>query len=143
MGGWDNTTDVVGEESMTDLIVDEEKIAALEQAGLLKGRYYIVLEPLEDENEDEDGFAVRAYATRDTQVEIDGEKMFDPTYGILQGLLGAVYENFDDLYDMGLERVTLEALGEVVPEEELKPEHKDRIKSMEGNVIMADFGNLQ
>ena len=101
---------------MSDLIVDDEKIAALEQAGLLKGRYYIVLEPLEDENEDEDGFAIRAYATRDTQVEIDGEKMFDPTYVILQGLLGAVHENFDDLYDMGLERVTLDALGEVVPE---------------------------
>ena len=58
---------------MSDLIIDDEKIAALEQAGLLKGRYYIVLEPLEDENEDEDGFAIRAYATRDTQVEVDGE----------------------------------------------------------------------
>jgi len=128
---------------MTDLIVDEEKIAALEQAGLLKGRYYIVLEPLEDENEDEDGFAIRAYATRDTQVEVDGTTMFDPTYVILQGLLGAVHEDFDNLYDMGLERVTLEALGEVVPEEELKPEHRDRIKSMEGNVITAKFGELQ
>ena len=140
MGGWDNTTGMVGEESMT---IDDEKIAALEQAGLLKGRYYIILEPLEDENEDEDGFAIRAYATRDTQVEVDGEKTFDPTYVILQGLLGAVYENFDDLYDMGLERVTLEALGEVVPEEELKPEHRERIKSMEGNVITAKFGALQ
>lgn len=143
MGGWDNTTGVVGEESMTDLILDEEKIAALEQAGLLKGRYYIVLEPLEDENEDEDGFAVRAYATRDTEVATEDGKTFDPTYVVLQGLLGAIYENFDDLYDMGLERVTLEALGEVVPEEELKPEHRDRIKSMEGNVITAKFGALQ
>ena len=128
---------------MTDLTIDEDKLIALEQAGLLKGRYYIVLEPVDDEDEDEDGFAIRAYATRDTQVEIDGEKMFDPTYVILQGLLGAVHENFDDLYDMGLERVTLEALGEVVPEEELKPEHRERIKSMEGNVITAKFGELQ
>jgi len=128
---------------MTDLTIDEDKLIALEQAGLLKGRYYIVLEPVDDEDEDEDGFAIRAYATRDTQVEVDGEKMFDPTYVILQGLLGAVHENFDDLYDMGLERVTLEALGEVVPEEELKPEHRDRIKSMEGNVITAKFGELQ
>jgi len=134
---------VVGEESMTDLTVDYEKLVALEQAGLLKGRYYIVLEPLEDENEDEDGFAIRAYATRDTQTEIDGEKMFDPTYVILQGLLGAVHEDFDNLYEMGLERVTLEALGEVVSEEELKPEHRDRIKGMEGNVITAKFGELQ
>jgi len=128
---------------MTDLIIDQEKLAALEQAGLLKGRYYIVLEPLEDEDGDEDGFAIRAYATRDTQVEVDGTTMFDPTYVILQGLLGAVHEDFDNLYDMGLERVTLEALGEVVPEEELKPEHRDRIKSMEGNVITAKFGELQ
>lgn len=128
---------------MTDLILDEERLAALEQAGLLKGRYYIVLEPNDNEDDDEDGFAIRAYATRDTQTEIDGEKKVDPTYVILQGLLGAVYENFDDLYDMGLERVTLEALGEVVPEEELKPEHRERIKSMEGNVITANFGELQ
>ena len=128
---------------MTDLIMDQEKLAALEQAGLLKGRYYIVLEPLEDEDGDEDGFAIRAYATRDTQVEVDGTTVFDPTYVILQGLLGAVHEDFDNLYDMGLERVTLEALGEVVPEEELKPEHRDRIKSMEGNVITAKFGELQ
>jgi len=134
---------VVGEESMTDLTIDDDKLIALEQAGLLKGRYYIVLEPLEDENEDEDGFAVRAYATRDTVVETEDGKTFDPTYVILQGLLGAVYENFDDLYDMGLERVTLEALGEIVPEEELKPEHRERIKSMEGNVITAKFGALQ
>jgi recombinational DNA repair protein RecR len=125
------------------MTIDEDKIAALEQAGLLKGRYYIVLEPLEDEDGDEDGFAIRAYATKDTQVEIDGTTSYDPTYVILQGLLGAVHENFDDLYDMGLERVTLEALGEVVPEEELKPEHRDRIKSMEGNVITAKFGELQ
>ena len=128
---------------MTDLTIDQEKLAALEQAGLLKGRYYVVLEPLEDEDGDEDGFAIRAYATRDTKVEVDGTTMFDPTYVILQGLLGAVHENFDDLYDMGLERVTLEALGEVVPEDELKPEHRDRIKSMEGNVITAKFGELQ
>ena len=49
---------------MTDLILDQDKLIALEQAGLLKDRYYIVLEPIEDEDEDEDGFAIRAYATR-------------------------------------------------------------------------------
>ena len=127
---------------MTDLILDEEKLAALEQAGLLKGRYYIVLEPLKDEDDDEGGFAIRAYATRPTHDEIEGEKVVDPTYVILQGLLGAVHEDFDNLYDMGLERVTLEALGKVVPEEDLKPEHKERIKGMEGNVISADFGSI-
>jgi len=128
---------------MTDLTLDDEKIMALEQAGLLKGRYYIVLEPLEDENEDEDGFAIRAYATRGTEVETEDGKTFDPTYVILQGLLGAIHEDFDNLYEMGLERVTLEALSEIVPEEDLKPEHLERIKSMEGNVITAKFGALQ
>ena len=128
---------------MTDLTLDQDKLIALEQAGLLKGRYYIVLEPVDDEDEDEDGFAVRAYATKDFKIEDGDEGGLDPTYVVLQGLLGAIHEHFDDVYDMGLERVTLEALGEVVPEEDLKPEHKDRIKSMEGNVIMADFGNLQ
>jgi len=128
---------------MTDLTLDQDKLIALEQAGLLKGRYYIVLEPVEDEDENEDGFAVRAYATKSYKVEDADESGIDPTYVILQGLLGALHEHFDDVYDMGLERVTLEALGEVVPEEDLKPEHKERIKSMEGNVIMANFGNLQ
>lgn len=128
---------------MTDLIIDEEKLIALEQAGLLKDRYYIVLEPLEDEDGDEDGFAVRAYATKDYRIKDQDGDGIDPTYVILQGLLGAVHENFDDLYEMGLERVTLEALGEVVPEEELKPEHRERIKRMEGNVISAKFGELQ
>jgi hypothetical protein len=134
---------VVGEKSMTDLTLDPEKIMALEQAGLLKGRYYIVLEPNDDEDEDTDGFSIRAYATRPTHNEVEGESLVDPTYVILQGLLGAVHENFEDLYEMGLERVTLEALGQIVPEEELKPAHRERIKNMEGNVITADFGSVQ
>jgi len=125
------------------MTIDENQIMELERAGLLKGRYYLVLEPLEDEDEDEDGFAVRAYATRDYASEVDGEAEIDPTYVVLQGLLGAIHEKFEDLYDLGLERVTLEALGQVVPEEELKAEHKERIKEIEGNVIKADFGELQ
>ena len=133
---------MVGENRMTDLILDEEKIAALEMAGCLKNRYYIVLEPLQDEAGDEDGFAIRAYATHPTHNEIEGEKVVNPTYVVLQGLLGAVHEDFENLYDMGLERVTLETLGEIVPEEDLKPEHKERIKGMEGNVIQADFCNI-
>ena len=123
--------------------IDQEQIIALERAGLLKDRYYIVLEPLDDENEDEDGFAVRAYATRDYAGDDEDGTTVDPTYVVLQGLLGAIHEHFDDVYDMGLERVALEALGQVVPEEDLKPEHRERIKGMEGNVITADFGDLQ
>ena len=125
------------------MIIDEEQISALERAGLLKGRYYLVLEPLEDEDENEDGFAVRAYATMDYETEVDGETTVDPTYVVLQGLLGAIHEHFDDLYDMGLERVGMETLGKVVPEEDLKEEHKERIKEIAGNVIKADFGGLQ
>ena len=123
--------------------IDQEQIIALERAGLLKDRYYIVLEPLDDENEDEDGFAVRAYATKDFRMQDDDDHYLDPTYVILQGLLGAIHEHFEDVYDMGLERVSLEALSQVVPEKDLKPEHRERIKNMEGNVITADFGDLQ
>lgn len=125
------------------MIIDEEQISALERAGLLKGRYYLVLEPLEDEDENEDGFAVRAYATMDYETEVDGETTVDPTYVVLQGLLGAIHEHFDDLYDMGLERVGMETLGKIIPEEDLKAEHKERIKEIAGNVIKADFGGLQ
>ena len=123
--------------------IDADKLIALEQAGLLKNRYYIVLEPLENEDDDEDGFAVRAYATKEYRGEDKDGSFVDPTYVILQGLLGAIHEHFDDVYDMGLERITLEALGQVVAEEDLKPEHRERIKRMEGNVIVADFGELQ
>jgi len=123
--------------------IDQEQMIALERAGLLKDRYYIVLEPLDDENEDEDGFAVRAYATRAYAGDDEDGTSVDPTYVVLQGLLGAIHEHFEDVYDMGLERVTLEALGQVIPEEDLKPEHRERIKGMEGNVITADFGDLQ
>ena len=123
--------------------IDQEQMIALERAGLLKDRYYIVLEPLDDENEDEDGFAVRAYATRDYAGNDEDGTTVDPTYVVLQGLLGAIHEHFDDVYDMGLERVSLEALSQVVPEKDLKPEHRERIKNMEGNVITADFGDLQ
>jgi len=128
---------------MTDLVIDEDKLIALEQAGLLKNRYYIVLEPLEDEDGAVDGLAVRSYATKNYKDEAEDGGGIDPTYVILQGLLGAIHEDFDNLYDVGLERVTLEALGEVVPEEDLKEEHKKRIKGMEGNVIKADFGEVQ
>jgi len=128
---------------MTDLTIDNEKIIALERAGLLKGRYYLVLEPLEDEDENEDGFAVRAYATRDYAGDDEDGSTVDPTYVVLQGLLGAIHEHFDDLYDMGLERVAMEALGQVVPEDELKQEHRERIKEITGNIIKADFGELQ
>lgn len=122
--------------------VDDDKLIALEQAGLLRDRYYIVLEPLDESgDEDEDGFAIRAYATRATHFEDEDGTNVDPTYVVLQGILGVVHDYFDDIYDMGLERVTLEALGKVVPEEELKPDHRERIKSMEGNVIIADFGD--
>jgi len=123
--------------------IDDDKLMALEQAGLLKGRYYLVLEPLEDENKDEDGFAVRAYATTNYEAEVDGENTIDPTYVVLQGLLGAIHEHFEDLYDMGLERVGMETLGNIVPEEDLKEEHRERIKEIAGNVIKADFGGLQ
>ena len=123
--------------------VDDDKLIALEQAGLLKGRYYIVLEAHDNEAEDEDSFSVRAYATKDFKGKDETGSFVDPTYLVLQGLLGALHEHFDDIYDLGLERFTLEALGEVVPEEDLKPEHKERIKSMEGNVIVANFGSVQ
>jgi hypothetical protein len=125
------------------MTIDDDKLIALEQAGLLKGRYYIVLEPEENEDDDSDGFSIRAYATKTFRTEDEDGSFVDPTYVILQGLLGAVHEHFDDVYDMGLERITLEALGEVVPEEDLKDEHKKRIKAMEGNVIVADFGEVQ
>lgn len=121
----------------------KEQIIQLEQAGLLKNRYYIVLEPVENaDDEDSDGFAVRAYATKDYRTELEDENFVDPTYVVLQGLLGLLHEWFEDVYDIGLERVALEAISKVVPEENLKPEHADKIRSIKDNVISVDFGEM-
>lgn len=122
--------------------ITDDQMLALEQAGLLKGRYYIVLEPKEniDDNQDEDGFSVRAYATRDYNVGPENENFVDPTYVVLQGLLGILHDWFEDVYDTGLERVALEAVGKAVPEENLKPEHREKIQQISGNVISVDFG---
>lgn len=123
----------------------EDQVLALEQAGLLKGRYYIVLEPTEsdDDDEDTDSFSLRAYATKDYRVGFEDENFVDPTYVILQGMLATVHDWFEDVYNLGLERVALEAIGKVIPEEDIKPEHREKVRQVTGNVIMVDFGEIQ
>lgn len=126
---------------MSDLMT-REQIIQLEQAGLLKNRYYIVLEPLDnDDDEESDGFAVRAYATKDYRTALESENFVDPTYVVLQGLLGMLNEWFEDVYDIGLERVAFEAIGEAVSEENLKPEHVEKVRSVKDNVITVNFGD--
>lgn len=115
-----------------------------EQAGLLKGRYYLVLEPLKDEENDQiTSFAVRAYSTAPVIMENEGEEIYDPTYVVLQGLLGQLNDEFDTVYEHGLERVTLEAIADEIPEEEISPHHLARIREIEGNVIEVEFGPVQ
>ena len=126
------------EEKMKDYESDE-----FEQAGLLKNRYYLVLEPLKDEEGGITSFSVRAYATSPTIVENEGEEIYDPTYVVLQGLLGQLNDDFDTVYEHGLERVTLEAIAEEVPEDEIDPANLKRIREIEGNVIEVEFGPLQ
>ena len=115
-----------------------------EQAGLLKGRYYLVLEPLKDEEDDQiTSFTVRAYSTSPLIIENEGEEIYDPTYVVLQGLLGQLNDDFDTVYEHGLERVTLEAIADEVPEDEIDPQHLERIREIEGNVIEVEFGPVQ
>ena len=115
-----------------------------EQAGLLKNRYYLILEPLKDEEDDQiTSFAVRAYSTSPVIVENEGEEIYDPTYVVLQGLLGQLNDEFDTVYEHGLERVTLEAIADEVPEDEIDPQHLKRIREIEGNVIEVEFGPVQ
>jgi hypothetical protein len=122
--------------------ITNDQMLALEQAGLLKGRYYIVLEPREVDDDDEDStsFNLRAYATKDYHVGAENENFVDPTYVVLQGMLATVHDWFEDVYDLGLERVALEAIGKAVSEENLKPEHREKIQQIAGNVITVDFG---
>tara|TARA_R110002020_G_scaffold50195_3_gene142070 strand:- start:151 stop:519 length:369 start_codon:yes stop_codon:yes gene_type:complete len=114
----------------------EDKLMELEKISLLKDRYYLVLEPEEDE---ESGFSIRAYATKD----IEHEGVYDPTYVVLQGLIGALQENFGDVYEAGLARVSFEELAHVVGEEKLKEEHLERVQEIRQNVIKVDFGKVQ
>lgn len=114
-----------------------------EQASLMKGRYYLILEPLQDEHQKTDSFAVRAYSTTDNIITENGEEVYDPTYVILQGLLGCIHEDFDNVFEMGLERVTLEAIAEEFTEEEMDPSALKRIREIEGNVVSVDFGKVQ
>jgi hypothetical protein len=122
---------------MSDLTETQE----LEQASLLKGRYYLILEPLYEG--DDASFAVRAYSTREFIVEDEGEEVYDPTYVVLQGLLGLINDDFDAVYEAGLERVTLEAIAHTFEEDEIDATHLKKIREMEGNVITVDFGEVQ
>ena len=113
-----------------------------EQAGLLKNRYYLILEPI-NEGEGIESFAIRAYSTAPLIVDNEGEEIYDPTYVVLQGLLGQLNDDFDTVYENGLERVTLEAIAEEIPEDEIDPTHLKKIREIEGNVIQVEFGELQ
>tara|TARA_R110000796_G_scaffold47253_1_gene113816 strand:+ start:51 stop:434 length:384 start_codon:yes stop_codon:yes gene_type:complete len=114
---------------MTDDIEIQKQV---EMMSLLPDRYYIILKPLDDEN-----FTLTAYDTTDKTYEDDSD--YNPAMIIQEGIMEAVREDLEDVYDKGAAsiqfKLTAEAMIEEV-EEELKNQFCD-------NVIKVNFGKKQ
>ena len=120
-----------------------EKKMQMEQMGMLPGRFYIVLEPLPDDKgnaKGESGFTLRIYSTAYSSDEDEISDNVESTYVVVQGILGQLEDQFDDVFTKGIERVTLEHLPFHVPEDQIEDDVMDKIRSISDNIIEVDFG---
>jgi len=115
---------------------DFEKKTAAEQLGLLPNRYYLVLEPLEEDSDDvgegESGFTMRAYSTVQEPLEGAITDNAGATLLVLHGLIRSLEADFDYVFEAGAERIKEEY------EAGLDNIDADHIKSV-GTVIHVDF----
>ena len=114
---------------MTD---DVEIQKQVEMMSLLPDRYYIILKPIDGEN-----FILTAYDTTDKTYDDDSD--YNPAIIIQEGIMEAVREDLEDVYDKGAAsiqfKIAAEAMIEEV-EEDLKHQHYD-------NVVRVNFGKKQ
>ena len=114
---------------MTD---DVEILKQVEMMSLLADRYYIILKPIDGEN-----FILTAYDTTDKTYDDDSD--YNPAMIIQEGIMEAVREDLEDVYDKGAAsiqfKIAAEAMIEEV-EEDLKHQHYD-------NVVRVNFGKKQ
>lgn len=122
---------------------DLDKKMQMEQMGMLPGRFYLVLEPLPDANnetEGESGFTLRIYSTAYSDNESEISDNVESTYVVVQGLIGQLEDQFDSIFAKGIERVTLEHLPYTVPEDAIDENTREKIQSISENIIEVDFG---
>lgn len=118
-----------------------EKKIQVEQMGMLPGRFYLVLEPMKDEEvEDSSGFTLRIYSTAYADVEGAASEHVESTYVVVQGILGQLEDQFDDVFAKGIERVTMESVQYTDKEENIDPEQLEESRRISDNIIEVDFG---
>jgi hypothetical protein len=119
---------------MTDNFDIESEI---EKMSLLEGRYYIILRPTDDEN-----FSLSAYAT----VEEAAEGEYIDAAGVAQeGLIAALTQNLDFIFDKGIEALQHRELAKSIEDsvdEDSSLAHAARVEQ-EGNVLHVNFGKKQ
>lgn len=119
---------------MTDNFDIESEI---EKMSLLEGRYYIILRPTDDEN-----FSLSAYAT----VEEAAEGEYIDAAGVAQeGLIAALTENLDFIFDKGIDALKQRELAKSIEDSVDADSDIGRIAraEQEGNVLHVNFGKKQ
>jgi len=119
---------------MTDSFDIESEI---EKMSLLEGRYYIILRPTGNEN-----FALSAYATVN---EVEEGEYFDAAAVAQEGLIAALTDNLDFIFDKGIEALKHRELAEAISDSVDADSDICRIAraEQEGNVFHVKFGKKQ
>lgn len=115
-----------------DFNEEQDLTVAMERVSLLPDRYYIILAP-----EEEGTFRLTAYDTTSKTYEEDED--FDVAMVMQEGILSAIRERGDDLYDMGVASIKFKILAE----EMLKQEDIPLPENIGENVVRVDFGKKQ
>jgi hypothetical protein len=105
----------------------------LEKLSLLPDRYYIIL----SEGENDGELRMTAYDT--TGNEYDKDEDFNAAMIIQEGLLSALRDRPDEMYDMGVASIEFRIFAEELAQDETIPVPEDMGK----NVVKVDFGKKQ
>jgi hypothetical protein len=116
---------------------EDDLTVAMERMSLLPDRYYIILSPEERPDGGEGTFRLTAYDTTSKTYEKDED--FDAAMIMQEGVLSAIRERAEDLYDMGVASIKFKILAE----EMLKHEDIPLPESVGENVVKVDFGKKQ
>ena len=112
----------------------------LEKVSLLKDRWYIIMQKIDDEN-----FSMTAYDTT-SRTEGEDEDYIDAGLVAQQGLIELLQNDLDRVMQAGLARITFEEVAESIIEEiesEIDNVTKFPEIKRQDNVIKVDFGTKQ
>ena len=112
----------------------------LEKGSLLKDRWYIIMQKLDDEN-----FSMTAYDTT-LRTDTEDEDYIDAGFVAQQGLIELLQNDLDRVMQAGLARISFEEVAESLLEElESEIDNVTQFPKIEkqNNVIKVDFGPKQ